>query len=431
MWYEKSVVYHLYPLGFCPTPKLNDFVSTPVNRIRKINDWIEHIKDLGADTLLLGPVFESTAHGYDTADYYHIDRRLGTNDDFKQIAENLHQSGLKLVLDGVFNHVGRDFWAFRDVREKGQESPYKDWFNLDFSKNNEFNDGFCYHAWEGCQDLVSLNLKNREVKQHLFDAVKSWIEAYNIDGLRLDVAYSLDKDFIKELHSFCKNIKSDFWLMGETLHGNYNRWMNAEMLDSVTNYECYKGLFSSCNSQNMYEIAHSFERQFSAKGEGLYMGKHMLNFADNHDVSRLASILKDKRHQPLIYTLLFTMCGIPSIYYGSEWGVDGRKKDGDERLRPELELQQDNALTEVIKQLAVIHKNNNELLYGDYNTLELSQNFLSFERKLNNSVITIAVNIGDTEYYYKLGEEYLLLPPFSAQIYKNTDCIFKVENMPF
>lgn len=431
MWAEKSIIYHIYPLGFCPTPKQNDFISEPVNRIAKINDWIGHIKNLGADTLLLGPVFESSAHGYDIADYFHLDRRLGSDEDFKEVAKNLHNNGIRLVLDGVFNHVGRDFWAFRDVKEKVKDSPYVDWFKLDFSNNNEFNDGFCYYAWEGCQDLISLNLKNFDVKQHIFAAVKSWIENYDIDGLRLDVAYSLDKNFIKELHGVCKHLKPDFWLMGETLHGNYNRWMNEEMLDSVTNYECYKGLYSSCNSHNMFEITHSFERQFSSKGEGLYIGKHMYNFADNHDVSRIASILKDKRHLPLIYTLLFTMYGIPGIYYGSEWGIEGRKKDGDEALRPSLDEPYNNALTEVIKKLASLRKNNEELVYGEYQTLGLNHNFLAFERKLNNSMLMIAINIGAENYVFTAGENQICLPPFAARIYKNSECIFSVENMQF
>lgn len=426
MWADKSVIYHFYPLGFCETPEQNDFISAPVNRISKICGWIEHIKNLGVNAVLLGPVFESSAHGYDTADFFHIDRRLGSKADFKAMSENLHQNGLKLILDGVFNHVGRDFWAFRDVLTNGANSKYCNWFELDFSHNNQFNDGFCYHAWEGCQDLISLNLKNYDTKQHIFAVIKSWVEDYDIDGLRLDVAYCLDKNFLRELRTFCKNLKPDFWLMGETLHGNYNRWMNDEMLDSVTNYECYKGLFSSCNSHNMFEIAHSFERQFSPQGEGLYLGKHLYNFVDNHDVSRIAAILKDKRHLPLLYVLLFTMNGIPSLYYGSEWGIEGQKKSGDQALRPSLELQQNNALTEVIKALVAIHKNNDELLYGTYKKLQLSNECLVFERRINDSAITIAVNIGSEYAIMKLAEQEISLPPFSAKIYKNSEYLYSI-----
>lgn len=431
MWADNSIIYHLYPLGFCEVPLRNDWSGEPVNRIAKVADWLPHIKSLGANTLLLGPIFESTAHGYDTADYFHIDHRLGTDTDFKDVAHQIHEQGFKLILDGVFNHVGRDFWAFKDVLEKRENSIYKNWFTLNFSLNNAYNDGLCYAAWEGCEDLITLNLGNMEVRTHIFSAIRFWVEDYEIDGLRLDVAYCLDLDFIRELREFCDSLKPDFWLMGETLHGNYRRWMNANMLDSVTNYECYKGLWSSCNTHNMFEISHSLDRQFAVEGAGLYSGYHLCNFVDNHDVTRIASKLKDMRHLPLLYTLLFTMPGIPMIYYGSEWGAIARKKEGDVALRCSFAMPYNNKLTDVIRKLAALHHKYIVLREGDYRKLELGNEFLSFERSLAEQKLTICLNIGTQPVESTVEGQKHWIPPVSAFVYENGQCVFAVENFTF
>ena len=273
-WFENAVFYHIYPIGYFGCPRQNDFTSEPTHKILRVIDDIPHIKELGCNAVYFGPVFESSAHGYDTADYTKIDRRLGTNEDFKKVCDALHENGIRVVLDGVFNHVGRDFWAFRDVRENKLGSAKKDWFHVR-EGNDGYNDGFWYEGWEGHYELVKLNLYNPEVKQYLKDCITGWKKEFGIDGLRLDVAYCLDLNFLKELHGHCKWLAEDFFLLGETLHGDYNKWMNPEMLDSVTNYECYKGLFSSFNDMNMFEIAHSINRQFGSENWCLYRGKHL------------------------------------------------------------------------------------------------------------------------------------------------------------
>lgn len=401
MWAEKSCFYHIYPLGMCGDRGLN-----------KIYEAIEQMNYIGADAVYLGPVFESVNHGYDTADYFHIDRRLGSNDAFRDVCRAFHQNGIKIVLDGVFNHIGREFWAFRDVRQNREASRYKDWFKIKWNCDNRFHDGLAYDGWEGCEDLVELNLNNPEVKDHLFAAVKSWTEDYDIDGLRLDVAYCLDRNFLKDLHSFTKNLKPDFWLMGEVLRGDYNRWMNDEMLDSVTNYECYKGLYSSFNDKNMFEIAHSIKRQ-----DNLYRGRKMYNFVDNHDVERIATILKDRRNLAALYTLLFAIPGIPSIYYGSEFGIEGsKKKHGDAAVRPYIEKFEQNALTEELKKLNDLRKKHSALADGDYQELALSNEVLVFARQNAKERIICAVNAGDKEFAYKGEGGDLLLEPHSAQI---------------
>ncbi len=390
MWAYESVFYQIYPLGFCGAPFENDGVLT--HRITKVSDWIPHIKALGANAIYFSPVFESDTHGYNTRDYKKIDCRLGTNDDFKAVTKKLHENGIKVVLDGVFNHVGRGFWAFQDVLQNREASRYRDWFFIDFGGNSHYNDGLWYEGWEGNYDLVKLNLRNEEVISHIFDAVKYWVDEFDIDGLRLDVAYCLDKDFLKRLRSFTGGLKDDFLLLGELLHGDYNQFVNDEMCHSCTNYECYKGVHSSFNSMNMFEIVHSLLRQFGPENWTLYRGKHLLSFVDNHDVSRIASILTNEKHLPLAYGMIFGMPGIPCVYYGSEWGEKADKSQGDPALRPCFDKPQENELTEFISRLAAAHKESKALCYGDFRSLVLQNKYCVFERKCDDERVIVAIN---------------------------------------
>lgn len=407
-WYEKATVYHIYPLGYCGCEAANDFACEPTHSIRNVISQIPDIKAMGFTAVYFGPVFESDAHGYDTADYTKIDRRLGTNEDFKAVCDALHDAGIKVILDGVFNHVGRNFWAFKDVRGNRFGSRYKDWFHIR-DGNTCYNDGFYYEGWEGHYELVKLNLQNGEVKEHIKQCISGWVNEFGIDGLRLDVAYCLDLQFLKELRGHCKWLREDFWLMGETLHGDYNRWMNPEMLDSVTNYECYKGIYSAFNSMNMFEIAHSIARQFGKENWCLYRGKHLYCFVDNHDVTRIASILTNKSHLPLAYTLLFTMPGIPSVYYMSEFGAEGEKCHGDASLRPPYEKLPETDLTKHISMLAKIHCENDALCGGDYTQLVLTNRQYAFERSFEGKSAVIMINADGGEFTFNVnrGGEYI------------------------
>lgn len=409
MWFDEAVIYQIYPLGMCGAPAGNsDFTEDglklqdeqrDMHRILRVLDWVEHISKLGADCVIFNPVFDSDAHGYDTRDYKVIDARLGTNEDFKKVCDALHAHGIKVMLDGVFNHVGRGFKAFRDVCGKKWDSPYKDWFHISFDGNTNYNDGFWYESWEGCNELVKLNLSNPEVKDCLFDAVRSWVDEFDIDGLRLDVAYLLDRNFLRELRGFVKGLKPDFVLMGETLHGDYNIWMNDDACDSVTNYECYKGLYSSFNSANMHEISYSLNRQFGSENWCLYTGKHLMSFLDNHDVGRIATVLTDKNQLKPLYGLLFGMPGVPCVYYGSEWGVEGDKSNGDAALRPDIEKPEWNELTDWISRLAKAHKSSKALQYGSYNNLCVQPKQLIFERSVDGERVIVAINADSNTYH--------------------------------
>ena len=394
MWYNEAVIYQIYPLGLCGAPEENDGILS--HRILKLIPWIEHIKKTGADTVLLNPLFESDRHGYDTRDYLTPDCRLGTEEDLKAVCDAFHDAGLRIIFDAVFNHVGRGFWAFKDVQEKRWDSPYKDWFNI-WDGVSPYNDSFNYEGWEGHQELVKLNLRNPQLMDYHKKVILTWLERYHIDGLRLDVAYCMDRDYLHNLRQFTDSLKPDFLLLGEAVHGDYNTLLNHGC-HSCTNYECYKGLWSSFNSMNMFEIAHSLQRQFGKEPWCLYTGKTLLNFLDNHDVERIYSILQDKNHIFPAYALLFAMPGTPSLYYGSEWGIEGKKSQSDKALRPEIKEPQYTELTDFIRRLSLARKENPALCYGDYETVHLTNRQFIFRRSFEGQSILIAIN-ADSSYY--------------------------------
>ncbi len=396
MWFNESVIYQIYPLGFCGAPRQNDGVLS--SRILKVADIAEHLVKLNVNAVYFCPVFESSAHGYDTSDFSKIDVRLGTNEDFKFVCDKLHENGIRVILDGVFNHVGRDFFAFRDVREKKWDSPFKDWFHISFDGNSCYNDGFRYEGWEGHYELVKLNLDNPAVKNYLFDRVGEWIDNFGIDGLRLDVAYMLNRQFMRELNSFCMSKKNDFFLAGEMIHGNYREIVCDGMLHSATNYECYKGIYSSFNSMNMFEIGHSLRNRFGSEDWCMYRGLQLIGFVDNHDVTRLASVLTNKNHIIPAYGILFGMPGIPCVYYGSEWGIEGRKENGDDALRPEIDSPQYNEISEFISKAAKIHRESKVLCYGSFNILHMTNRQLVFERVCGEERMIVLINADENEY---------------------------------
>jgi cyclomaltodextrinase len=402
MWAESSVFYQIYPLGFCGAPLRNEGsgeAEQAKHRILRVIDWIPHLKKLNVSAVYFGPLFDSDAHGYDTRDYRRVDPRLGTNEDLKKVCAALHENGIRVVFDGVFNHVGRGFFGFRDVQEHKWDSAYRDWFNIHFDGNSNYGDGFWYEGWEGHYELVKLNLRNEAVVSYLLETVRFWKEEFGIDGLRLDVAYCLDRDFIRRLRNYTDALQPDFWMVGEILGGDYRTIMGDGMLHSATNYEAYKGLYSSFNSMNMFEINHSLIRQFGAEPWCLYRGMHLFTFVDNHDVTRVASILSVPEHLPLIYGLAFGMPGIPCIYYGSEWGAKGRKEDGDQALRACFDKPEWNALTDTVSRMALAKQQSEALNYGSFRSVVLTNRQCIFERRSEHERVMVAINADAGSYH--------------------------------
>lgn len=397
-WYEEAVFYHIYPLGLLGAPKTHTEEGT-VHRLRKLHPWVEHMRELGVTAVYIGPLFESTSHGYDTKDYRQVDSRLGDNEDFKSFVACCHENGIRVVVDGVFNHTGREFFAFQDIQKNREQSAYRSWYqDVNFGGNSPYNDGFWYRAWRDCYELANLNLWEPGVKNYLLDTVRFWIDEFDIDGIRLDCADCLQFDFMKELRWATDEKKEDFWLMGEVIHGDYSRWVSKEMLHSVTNYELWKGLYSGHNDHNYFEIAHTIRREFDANG-GIYKGLRLYSFVDNHDVDRIVNKLNEKGFLRSVYTLLYTLPGIPSIYYGSEWGIEGKKEGAnDDPLRPALELSklQENPpvpeLAPLLRTLGRIHREERALVDGAYRELMLTNRQYAFARIADGEAVIVGVN---------------------------------------
>ncbi len=394
-WYNNSCFYHIYPLGMTGAPALNDY-SEPVERLNKLLPWIDHIQKIGCNALYIGPLFESVGHGYETTDYKKLDSRLGTNDTLKHFVKKCHEAGIKVIFDGVFNHTGRDFFAFKDLKANRENSPYKDWYcNVNFRGNNEYNDGFSYDNWGGYNLLVKLNQKNPAVKNYICAVIRFWVSEFDVDGIRLDAADVLDFEFMQDLRRTANEVKPDFWLMGEVIHGNYGRWVNESTLHSVTNYTMHKAFYSGHNDHNYFEIAHTVKYLSDMCGSS----SMLYNFVDNHDVERISSKLTNKANYAPVHVLLYTMPGVPSIYYGSEFGIEGVKGHGtDAPLRPELDFEEyqaktaDNPCVKLITALGHIRQETVELGYGEYKELLLTNRQYAFARNYQGSSVITTVN---------------------------------------
>jgi hypothetical protein len=334
-----------------------------------------------------------------------LDSRLGDNKDLTNFVAQCHKQGIKVILDGVFNHTGRDFFAFKDIQKNRENSQYKDWYcNVNFGGNTEYNDGFSYENWGGYNLLVKLNQHNPAVRDYICDVIRFWVKEFDIDGIRLDAADVLDFNYMQALRQVANEVKPDFWLMGEVIHGDYIRWVNEGTLHSVTNYHLHKALYSGHNDHNYFEIAHTVKRLYEMGGNKPD-GLKLYNFVDNHDVERIYTKLNNKAHFAPVHILEYTLPGIPSIYYGSEFGIEGKKeKFSDASLRPALNLEdykdalKGNSCTRLIAALGKIRQNCKALSYGDYRELLLTNRQYAFSRNYNGDSVIITVNNDDSEY---------------------------------
>lgn len=274
---------------------------------------------------------------------------------------------------------------------------------MNFWGNNEYNDGFSYDNWGGYNLLVKLNQRNPEVQNYICDVIRYWVSEFDVDGIRLDAADVLDFDFMRALRRTAEEVKPDFWLMGEVIHGDYSRWVNGETLHSVTNYALHKALYSGHNDHNYFEIAHTVKYLQNMGNLDLY------NFVDNHDVERIYTKLSNKAHFNPVHVLLYTLPGVPSIYYGSEFGIEGRKeRSSDDSLRPVLDLadyadaKETNPCTALVAALGKIRQNTPALSYGSYTELLLTNRQFAFARDLDGVRVVVTVNNDDNDAWMNL-----------------------------
>lgn len=432
-----EIIYHIYPYGMCDCLRHKDFVSAPSNKLKILESELPKIKEKGFTAILIGPLCESFFHGYDTVDYFQIDRRLGTTEMLKSFCKTAHDLGIKVVIDVVFNHSGRLFFAFKDIQRNKENSPYVNWYNLDFSRNSEFNDGFDYEGWQGCKDLVKFNLANKAVQQYLLEVLKYWIETFDIDGLRIDAAHLMDSLFLKELTAFAKNLKTDFWLLGEVIHEIYSSFIAESNIDSCTDYQLYEHFHNCFNQRDFNILGYELERQFGEKG--IYKNNSLYIFADNQDVNRVASNLIDAQQLIPLYIILFSLPGIPSVYYGSEFGIKGKRtpyNDMDLRIPippfsmfipqwayPDINP---NLLAKTIKILCDIRKKSKALVHHNFQMIKVSKNFLCFKRWFEDEVVIMGINIGDETEYINV-EYQTMADVFTGESFATNNGIFAFE----
>jgi len=317
--FDTAVLWHVYPLGFVGAPR--DHTDVVEHRLRKITDWLPYARDLGASVLQLGPIFESETHGYDTRDHFRIEPRLGDEADFDALIESASGIGLRVVLDGVFNHVGRRFPRFLEA-ESDPSGAAARWFR---------RTGSGWADFEGHSALVALNHDEPEVQDHVRRALQHWLDR-GAAGWRLDAAYAVPPAFWRATVGPVRKRHPDAWFVGEVLHGDYARYVADSGLDSVTQYELWKAIWSSIASRNFFELDWTLRRN-----DELLDSFTPLTFLGNHDVTRIASQLTDPRHLAIALVVLLTVGGVPSVYYGDEQAFQGVKEDragGDDAVRP-------------------------------------------------------------------------------------------------
>ena len=331
-WVEHALWWHVYPLGFVgaePDGLPDD--APPVHRLGHLEAWLDHVVELGLSGLALGPVFASETHGYDTVDHLRVDPRLGTEDDLVHLVQACHARGLRITLDGVFNHVGRGFGAFQQVLREGPGSDAERWFRVRWPDGAAAGTEPGYDDFEGHHALVALNHADDVVVDHVVAAMTYWLDR-GVDGWRLDAAYAVPTSFWARVLPRVRERHPDAYVFGEVLHGDYAAIVAEAGFDAVTQYELWKAIWSSLNDANFFELRWTLQRHAELLGHVV-----PLTFLGNHDVTRLVSRLTEPRHLPHALAVLFTVGGTPTVYAGDELGYEGVKEDrmgGDDAVRP-------------------------------------------------------------------------------------------------
>lgn len=401
-WYENAVFYHIHPLNLCGCG--HEDTQSAGSHFDVLMQWAEHAKKLGCNAIYIGPVFESDAHGHGMIDYHNVDHRIGTNEDFKQWIARCHSLGLRVIVDGIFTHVGRGFFAFDHLRRHGKKSVYRDWFaNVTFSRDNIYGDGFSYENWGGYNRLVKFNLHNPWACDYHFDTVRLWINEFDIDGIRLDAVDEWDYDFVKELKKTADSLKPDFWLMGELIQEDYVRWVNDKMLHAAVNTELNRELYCVHNGGSYESLAKTIQSIEKQSGRA-----KLYTYLDNHDDSRVHDKLNNAEHQYLLTMLLYTLYGYPSVNCGSEFTL--RSYAGNKKVEPAADepacrqplqlADYQNAyvydeITYLHCLLGRVHQQFLQMSEGTYMELLLTEGQFAYARVLGRAAVITAVNKED------------------------------------
>ncbi|RJL22830.1 alpha-amylase family glycosyl hydrolase [Bailinhaonella thermotolerans] len=397
VWPESAVWWQVYPLGFTGAPASASPGEPVAHRLRGLEPWLDYLAGLGCTGLALGPVFASETHGYDTVDHFRIDPRLGDEGDFDRLVAALRERGLRLLLDGVFNHVGRGFPVFRRALEGDPEAAR--WF-----RRTGDDPAGGYATFEGHHALVALNHAEPAVAAHVEAVLSHWLDR-GADGWRLDAAYAVPPGFWRRVLPPVRARHPGAWFAGEMIHGDYASYVAESGLDSVTQYELWKAIWSSLNDRNLFELAWALDRHDAFAEKFL-----PLTFVGNHDVTRIATRLDDPRHLGHALAILFTVAGTPAVYYGDERAMEGVKEDrpgGDDAIRPPFPAvpfagSPPEAHT-LHRELIALRRANPWLARARTEVLHLTNEAMAYASAAGDRRLTVLLNTADTPYAFPGG----------------------------
>ena len=396
-WVEHVIWWQVYPLGFVGAyPATGQPPTADEHRLRRLPEWFDHAIALGASGIALGPVFAARTHGYDTTDHYRIDPRLGDDEDFDYLVAEAHRRGLRVLLDGVFNHVGPEFPRYREAMQQGGEA--SGWFR---GRPGRF------HTFEGHDDLITLNHSNPEVAEYVVDVMSHWLSR-GADGWRLDAAYAVPQSFWTQVLPKVRERHPQAWFVGELIHGDYAAAVSDAGFDSATQYELWKAIWSGLNDGNFFELDYALQRHND------FLNRFApLTFVGNHDVTRIASQLENPRHLAHAVVVLMTVGGIPSVYAGDEFGALGVKEErfgGDDEVRPEFghpppQLDEHGVQTWELHQYLIGLRRRHPWLHQATTTaLRLENRQYVYQTRRGDDALIVALNIDTTPLRVTLAE---------------------------
>ncbi|MGR6917725.1 alpha-amylase family glycosyl hydrolase [[Actinomadura] parvosata] len=328
-WVKHAIWWRIYPLGFVgafPEPPTGP-ARPGEHRLLQVIGWLDHAVALGASGVALGPIFASSTHGYDTLDHFAIDPRLGDDRDFGKLAAAAHERGLRLQLDGVFNHVGRDHPRVREALRQGPGGVAMRWFRSSADERGRVR----LDTFEGHDQLVALDHDEPGVRAYVIDVMRHWLDR-GADAWRLDAAYRVPAGFWAEVLPEVRRSHPDVWFEAEVIHGDYAAFVAESTADTVTQYELWKAIWSSIEHHNFFELDWALRRHNAMLATFV-----PATFVGNHDVTRIAGQITDSRHLPHAIALLALLGGTPTVYAGDEFGFRATKEEragGDDAIRP-------------------------------------------------------------------------------------------------
>jgi glycosidase len=385
-WVDHAIWWQVYPLGFVGAFPAQQAPDLGEHRLRRLTEWFDHAIALGASGIALGPIFASRTHGYDTTDHYRIDPRLGDDGDFDYLVSEAHRRGLRVLLDGVFNHVGVDFPRYREALHHDASAA---WFR---GRAGHF------HVFEGHGDLITLNHDNPEVADYTVDVMRYWLRR-GADAWRLDAAYAVPQRFWASVLPRVRDSNPDAWCLGELIHGDYAAVVAEARFDSATQYELWKAMWSSLNDGNFYELDWALQRH------NTFLASFApLTFIGNHDVTRIASQLENPDHVALALAIQMTVGGIPSVYAGDEFGYRGVKEErfgGDDAVRPEFGSppvpvdERGAQLWSLHQYLIGLRRRHSWLRAASTTALRLDNRHYVYQTRCGDEALIVALNIDD------------------------------------